>query len=560
MLEQIVDDSEGADKGLFEEQDAWKHACPTSALIERDIRAQVNKILAYLREPDFGRSFFAVEKCLIPLVLALGRLFFAFYLAWRHQHSGADLRFWQKKGYSFGSPQPRLLGTTFGKVRYWRTYMTDASSAGIYPLDLALRLTADGFSMHVITLAARMASRMSYDHVVEILRLFLLWSPSKSSVEKAVMGLGKYTEDWFLNAPPPEGDGEVLVTQIDSKAIPTATEEELGKRRGKRPENPYPGSQRHRGRVKRQRRGSKKRRAEGDKSKNGKAAHVVVQYTLKKAIGPDGKPVLLGPINRKSYGTHVSKRRAFLMARHLADKRGFAENSGKTHQFVGDGDEDLARLKREYLPEAVQTLDVMHVIEYLWEAGRLIFKDDRGALVRWIKRMKKLLYGGEALQMAVKIAAAAAAVPKTGPGNKQKGCRLGEIRDYIFKRVDQMNYQWLRGNDLEIASGSVEGAVNHLVAIRFDKGGMRWIKERAQALLQLRCIDQNREWELFTAFVHDQVSHEAMTQGEAQRILSIRPAPLEKGSYNAALSALTNVCTRTPCPVPKKSKHELLFF
>ena len=132
--------------------------------------------------------------------------------------------------------------------------------------------------------------------------------------------------------------------------------------------------------------------------------------------------------------------------------------------------------------------------------------------------------------MAVKIAAAAAAVPKTGPGNKQKGCRLGEIRDYIFKRVDQMNYQWLRGNDLEIASGSVEGAVNHLVAIRFDKGGMRWIKERAQALLQLRCIDQNREWELFTAFVHDQVSHEAMTQGEAQRILSIRPAPLEKAS------------------------------
>ena len=92
-----------------------------------------------------------------------------------------------------------------------------------------------------------MSTRMSYDQVTEILTLFLHWSPSKTSVEKAVMGLGNYTEDWFLKAPPPEGDGEVLVTQTDSKAIPTATEGELEKRRGKRPENPYPGSQRHRG-------------------------------------------------------------------------------------------------------------------------------------------------------------------------------------------------------------------------------------------------------------------------------------------------------------------------
>lgn len=530
MLEKMVDDREEADKGLFEEQDAWKDACPRSASIEREIHGQVKRILAYLREPDFGRSFFAVEKGLVPLVFALGRLFLAFFLAWRHERSGADEGLWKKKGYRLGSPQPRLLGTTFGKVRYWRTYMRDASSAGLYPLDLTLGLTADGFSMAVISLAARMAARMSYDQVTDVLRLFLLWSPSKTSVEKAVMGLGKHSEDWFLEAPPPQGDGEVLVTQIDSKAIPTATEAELEKRRGKRPDNPCPGSQRHRGRLKRQRRGPKKRRAQGDQSKNGKAVHVVVQYTLKRAVGPDGEPVLLGPINRRCYATHVSKRHAFEMARHLADKRGFGEKSGKLHQFVGDGDEDLARLKKEYLPEALQTLDVMHVIEYLWEAGRLIFKDDRARLESWIKKMKKFLYGGEAIRMCVRIAEAAAAVPATGPGNKYKRRRLAEIRDYLLKRLDQMDYQRLRGQDLEIASGSAEGAVNHLVAIRFDKGGMRWIKERAQALLQLRCIDQNGDWEAFITSVHEQVSLEALTQCEAQTILSVRPAPLQKAS------------------------------
>jgi len=32
---------------------------------------------------------------------------------------------------------------------------------------------------------------------------------------------------------------------------------------------------------------------------------------------------------------------------------------------------------------------------------------------------------------------------------------------------------------------------------------MRWIKERAEALLQLRCIDANDDWEAFVNLVHD---------------------------------------------------------
>jgi len=36
--------------------------------------------------------------------------------------------------------------------------------------------------------------------------------------------------------------------------------------------------------------------------------------------------------------------------------------------------------------------------------------------------------------------------------------------------------------------------VNYVIAKRFDSGGMRWIKERAEALLQLRCIEVNNDW------------------------------------------------------------------
>jgi hypothetical protein len=120
-----------------------------------------------------------------------------------------------------------------------------------------------------------------------------------------VLGFGSYTEEWFESAPAPEGDGEILVVQWDSKATPTATEEELEKRRGKRKKDERPLSPRHRGRAKRKRRGPKKRRKKGDKSKNGKAATLVVMYTLKKARDKDGKPFLFGPINKKVYASYV---------------------------------------------------------------------------------------------------------------------------------------------------------------------------------------------------------------------------------------------------------------
>ena len=105
-------------------------------------------------------------------------------------------------------------------------------------------------------------------------------------------------------------------------------------------------------------------RTKGDKSKNAKMATLVIMYTLRR----EGDQ-LLGPLNRWQYASFAPKRRAFEVARREADKRGFTRASGKTVQIVTDGDNDLARYAAEYFPEAILTIDVMHVIEKLWSAG-----------------------------------------------------------------------------------------------------------------------------------------------------------------------------------------------
>ncbi|MHC4575617.1 MAG: hypothetical protein ACYS76_16110 [Planctomycetota bacterium] len=489
---------------------------PTVEELKANIRQEVLLLIEWVLSCQ-SLTFFAFETQLIPRALALGRLFVQLFLCMRQEQFRA-MHPQPQAGYKRIKGRVRQLRTFFGKIGYWRTYFY-RRGGGYYPLDIELGLTGDGFSMWIQSLAARIATKMSYAQAVVVLTMFLGWSPAQDSIETMVLGLGRHTGVWFEAAPAPEGDGEVLVIQVDSKATPTATEEELEKRRGPRRENPHPGSQRHRGRAARQRRGSKKRRKKGDKAKNGKMATIVIMYTLKQST--DG--TLEGPINKKAYASYAPKRHAMAIARREADKRGFGQGSGKLIQIVTDGDNDLERYIEEYFPEAEHTIDVFHATEYLWEAGRCLYKEGSDELVEWAEAQKELLYDGRAAEIVTEIDKYLA---QLDPGKQITRERLQKVREYINKRMDKMNYKQLRERDLEISSGAVEGAVNYVIAKRFDSNGMRWIKERAEHLLQLRCIEVNGDWDAFIQFVHDRTREQAQQHRKNLSLKRTKPAPL----------------------------------
>lgn len=467
-------------------------------------------------------TFLTFEEQLIVRVFALGRLFISLFICMREEYWKKNHKV-SESGCKQQGPIDRSLGTIFGKVRYWRTYIYQAEQkGGYYPLDLELGLPRDGFSMLLRSYATKIATKMSYGQSVAMLTMFLQWSPCQKTVEEMVLGLGRHTEAWYDSAPVCQNDGEVLVIQMDSKATPTATEEELKKRRGQRRQNPHQGSQRHRSRQTRQQRGPKKRKKKGDKSKNGKAATIVVMYTLKRC--PDG--MLEGPINKKVYASYAPKRHAVAIARRDADKRGFTAQSGKLVQIVTDGDNDLDRYITEFFPNAEHTIDVFHVVEYLWKAGGCIYKEGSDELVAWVESMKEALYDGRVCEVIEEIQRRLNLLPKRGPGSKSRRQRLESIRGYLIKRVGKMNYKSLRARDLEISSGTVEGAVNYVIAKRFDSGGMRWVKNRSEALLQLRCIEINGDWDAFISFVHDKTNEQARQTKRNHFLKSNEAAPL----------------------------------
>src|SRR5512142_3272059 len=284
-------------------------ACPpTVDELQRQTHERLNEIIASCLNEQGPTSFLEFEATLLGLLQSLGCVLIQLFL--RARHDRLDPAAWQARGYRTADPAAgRTLRTSCGPVAYVRAFLVPrhGGGPGVHPLDVALGLTRDGFSPLVIGWFCRLATRMSFQVARELGGMFLGAAPPSSAIEEWVLGLARPAYVSMSEGPLPEDEGKILVIEIDGKAAPTATPQELDRRRRPRAHH-EPGCrcQRHRGRAKRGRRGRKQRRKKGDKSKNGRSATLVVMSTLRR--GEDGR--LHGPINKKVFGTFGSRRAA----------------------------------------------------------------------------------------------------------------------------------------------------------------------------------------------------------------------------------------------------------
>jgi hypothetical protein len=469
--------------------------CPASvADLRRQLHERLDLAIDACLDGHQQTSFLRFEPDLRDHLSALGLLLVRLFLLARHLR--LDLSPWLQRGFRVGNGYAeRNLHTCCGEVRYGRAYLIPSQGKegpGVHPLDAELGLTRDGYSPLLISWFCRLATRVSFRLASELGGMFLGWAPAASTIEEWALGLGRPAYAWLSQGPLPEGDGEVLVIEVDGKAAPTATDEELAKRRTPRKGKPKAcecNCQRHRGRACRKAHGPKKKRQRGDKSKNGRSATLVAIYTLKR--GEDGR--LHGPVNKKVFATFSSRAKALQWAREQATRRGFPPETTKVVQLVVDGEVCLEQQLRALFPGAILTLDIRHAQERLWRVGRLLRKEGSEELAAWVEPLTEMLYKGEVQALLQRLEA----VQLRGPGSKAKREGKRKAIDYLRKREGLMCYGQWRQQDLVLASGVVEGAARHVVGERLDQSGMRWLVERAEAVLLLRCIEVNGDWEDF---------------------------------------------------------------
>jgi hypothetical protein len=478
--------------------------------LQQNAREQVEALVAWTGTcQDTVRVF---EPELLRRLCALGCVLYHLFLVERDLRLRASLQ----------GPlalSARTIHTLFGAVTFCRSYLRAPEGGGSCPVDAAVGLHPDKVSPYLAGLGTRLATKVSFETAVDVLGWILPKTLPKSTLQKAALGLGAFAQQFLDNLAPPKGDGEVAVCMIDGKCIPTATEREMRKRRGKRKGKPRAPSPRHRRRIDRMEAESRPRRKPGDKAKNGKQVVVVVVYTLKRK-----GDLLLGPLNKREFCVVGPKELGFLWLQGELARRGFGPKArGKTVHFVSDGDTDLQELADKYLPHARRTLDLYHGLEYVADAGHVLFPNDNDSFQKWYGKAKGQVLLGKVGELIEELRRARALVAKTGPGTKSKRETLDKVIGYLDRRQAMMNYAELGEQDMDISSGAVEGAVRFLVALRFDHGGMRWLRERANALLQLRCIEENGMWDEFLAWVFDGPSAKLPA---AQRITRSTPAPL----------------------------------
>jgi len=503
--------------------------CPVES-VRVEARAAFEEAVRFCEGCDSPFALF--ETHLFVLIAKLGRCLIRLFLSARHERLDVGPYLEDGRHRPGDACAERTLKTAYGEVTYGRQYLMSRGGGGFFPLDVALGLTRDRLSPWMMQWVARLATRLSFKAAQTVCRAVLRWAPATETIEQVVLGMGRQAAPFMKQLPAPQEppDGEVLVIEVDGKCPPTATEAELSKRRGKR--RPRDGScgcacgcQRHRGKAKRQARGSKKRRKKGDKSKNGKEVVVVVLYTLRR--GADSK--LHGPVNKKLYATFAGRKAAALWARAEATKRGFGPDTTKTVQIVLDGAKGLKHTLEPLFPKAIFTLDVCHVVEKLWALGHRFHPEGSEELKEWVEELKGLVYRGQAEELLKRLQELLRREPRHGPGTKGRREALASLIGYVEPRLAMMQYaDWLQ-QDLVIGSGQVEGAVRHLVGERFDCAGMRWRQDKAEALLHLRCIELNGDWQQFVAWF-EQRTQTRLQEGERCKILTNQPLTLAEAA------------------------------
>jgi len=170
---------------------------------------------------------------------------------------------------------------------------------------------------------------------------------------------------------------------------------------------------------------------------------------------------------------------------------------------VMDGQTSLWDAAAATLGEAprVEILDLLHATGSLWEAVQLFHDPGSTMAQQWMKVLTLGLLSG----MGTGVIRWLQHLAEQSERPAATRTRLEQIHDYFDRHRDRIHYDRYLAAGYPIASGVIEGACRHVVKDRMERAGMHWTLPGAQALLNLRCVALNDEWE---PFMNHYIQHE----------------------------------------------------
>lgn len=148
-------------------------------------------------------------------------------------------------------------------------------------------------------------------------------------------------------------------------------------------------------------------------------------------------------------------------------------------------------------------LDFIHVLEYLWKAAWSLFYTGDPQAETWVAEQAVKILSGKAAQVAAGIRRRAT---RFGHSAKERA-GADEAANYLTAKKSYLDYHTALAQGWPIATGVIEGACRHLVKDRMDITGARWGLATAEAILRLRALIINGDFDAYWAF-HLQQEHQ----------------------------------------------------
>ena len=398
----------------------------------------------------------------------------------------------------------------FGEMEIVRAYYWKEGNKGHCPLDAKLNLP--------------------HRHISYLLEQWLLSDVAETTYEEAIE---RYRESWGLaiwkreqvveaqhvagnaasfhagkQAPEPGTEGPVLCVAADCKGVRMVPSE--------KPQKAKPAAN-----------GSRARLGKGEKTGMRRDAVVTSDFTfipesrepgqmarklLRKQSEKEleeqskrrrrrkerGEPEPRSPLNKQLAASMYGKEAAFEALADRIERR--EPGSQKPIYILIDGEPALERGLRQVFSErgwadriAGFCLDIYHVMEYVWEAATALHGEKNPEREKWVyKQTLAILEGrvgrviGGLRQILTK---------RDGRLRKSQKKSLNKVITYFDNHKHMMRYNIYLAAGYPIGTGVIEGACGSLVKDRMDGSGKRWTKKGAQAVLDLRSIKRNGDWD-----------------------------------------------------------------
>ena len=398
----------------------------------------------------------------------------------------------------------RPLATVFGQVRVTRIAYRAPGAPNVHPLDAALNLPEEKQSHGLRKLAAAGSARGSFDDAAAAITRATGVKTGKRQVEQLARHAAIDVDAFYASRRPgPAPDEHVLVLTGDGKGIVM------------RPDALRPAT------AKAAASGRNKlatRLSPGEKHGRKRMAELACVYDAAPAPRAPGDIITPPGTEKKERSPGPRATGKWLTASVtddipavIAAAFGEAQRRDPGHRrswiaLVDGNRTQIEAITAEAARRGVTMpviCDFVHVLEYTWKAAWSFFDKGDPDAETWVAAQAARILQGKAATVAAGIRRRATTFGYS-PAEREGA---DACADYLTAKKPYLDYATALAKGWPIATGVIEGACRHLVKDRMDITGARWGLDGAEAILKLRALIANGDFDQYWRY-HLRKEHE----------------------------------------------------